>query len=195
MLLIMLIGNRISAFDLFLALTYLVTVIALVCNAGYVLNELFDVEEDKKKRKVERDHAPRRSAYVVGTSREHRRFPIGFLSMDSRDALILTLCALLLSFAYSVPPLRLKERGWLGVLADAMAAHVYPALLCLLIAAPRAPYGLSKPLAVTVMLWSLAFGLRGFLTHLVLDDELDRDSGLRTVVHDRLGWRDIRHRA
>lgn len=99
-------------------------------------------------------------------------------------AFILTLCALLLSFAYSVPPLRLKERGWLGVLADAMAAHVYPALLCLLIAAPRAPYGLSKPLAVTVLLWSLAFGLRGFLTHLVLDDELDRDSGLRTVVHD-----------
>ena len=47
----------------------------------------YSMSRRTKKRKVERDHAPRRSAYVVGTSREHRRFPIGFLSMDWRDGI------------------------------------------------------------------------------------------------------------
>jgi 4-hydroxybenzoate polyprenyltransferase len=38
----------------------------------------------------------------------------------------------LLLALYILPPVRLKERGWLGVLADALYAHVNPALLAIL---------------------------------------------------------------
>jgi hypothetical protein len=99
-------------------------------------------------------------------------------------AFILTLCALLLPLAYSVPPLRLKQRKWLGVFADAVAAHVYPAVLCLLIAGQRTALAAGTPLVVAVLLWSLMFGLRGILSHQLVDDDLDRASNLTTVVHD-----------
>jgi 4-hydroxybenzoate polyprenyltransferase len=183
MLLTMLAGH-VPAIDLLLALASLVVVIALACNLGYALNELFDVEEDTKKGKpnVTAHTGPRNLWFIAGMSAAGSLLA-GFTCIGGA-AVILTLCSQLLSLAYSAPPLRLKERKWLGVLADAMGAHVYPAMLCLLIAARWAPDGPGELFTGTVLLWSLAFGLRGILSHLTLDDELDRAAGLTTVVHD-----------
>jgi hypothetical protein len=44
----------------------------------------------------------------------------------------LTAVELLLPATYPIPPIRTKERGLVGITSDALAAHVYPALLALI---------------------------------------------------------------
>jgi len=184
MLLTLLLSGRASAIDLLLALACLVIVIVLVCNVGYAFNEQFDVEEDARIAKANvTARVGARHLWLVIALSAVGSLVVAYLAIGA-SAFVLTLCALFLPLAYSVPPLRLKERKWLGVLADAAAAHVYPALLCLLIAGQRTPYVSSAPLVVTIVLWSLVFGLRGILTHQTVDDDLDRVAGLTSVVHE-----------
>ena len=176
-------AGNVSAIDILRALLCLIAVIALVCNFGYALNELYDVEEDAKKGKPNTMGSLGAPKLWLAAGLSAAGSLLAALVWIGATAFVLTLLAQFLSLAYSAPPLRLKERKWLGVLADAAAAHIYPALLCLLILARNVAYGPSEWLVITVVLWSLAFGLRGFLTHLVLDDELDRAAGLTTIVH------------
>jgi 4-hydroxybenzoate polyprenyltransferase len=183
MLLMALLSGAASALSVLLSLGAVIVIISLVANFGYVLNEIFDVEEDAKvnKSNVAALAGAQRLWIIAGVciigSSAVAYFATGPIGLG------LTVCALLFPLAYSVPPLRLKERKWLGVLADALAAHVYPVLLCLLIAAPRAPHVVSSPLIAAVLGWSLMFGLRGILTHQIIDDERDRASGQATVVN------------
>jgi 1,4-dihydroxy-2-naphthoate octaprenyltransferase len=184
MLLTLLLSGSGSPGDLLFALSCLVIVIALVCNVGYALNELFDVEEDARKGKVNvTTRVGARRLWLVIAAAVTGSLLVSYVGIGVA-AFILTLCALLLPLAYSVPPLRLKQRKWLGVFADAVAAHVYPAVLCLLIAGQRTALAAGTPLVVAVLLWSLMFGLRGILSHQLVDDDLDRASNLTTVVHD-----------
>jgi 4-hydroxybenzoate polyprenyltransferase len=184
MLLVLLLAGRASGSDFLLALAALVTVIALVCNFGYAINDLFDVEEDArtgKENAVSRLGAS--GLTFVAVLSAFGSLAIAALAIGEAGA-ALTLCALLLPLAYSMPPLRIKERKWIGVLADATAAHVYPAILCVVIASQWSGGGLPGTMIVAVVLWSLMLGLRGILSHQLLDADVDRESGLITVVHD-----------
>src|SRR5205823_4309031 len=113
--------------DFLLALASLVTVIALVCNFGYAINDLSDVEEDARTGKE--NAASRLGAsglMLVAFLSAFSSLAIAALAIGEAAA-ALTLCALLLPLAYSMPPLRIKQRKWMGVIADTLAAHVYPA--------------------------------------------------------------------
>lgn len=83
---------------------------------------------------------------------------------------------------YSVPPFRLKTRGLAGIVADATGAHVLPALLALqLVRSPAAL--LADPLwAAAVLICSLGYGLRGILSHQLLDLPQDRAVALNTFA-------------
>jgi hypothetical protein len=96
----------------------------------------------------------------------------------------LTLIELLLPLAYSVPPFRIKERKWLGVAADALAAHVYPVGLALLAVSHLGAARVSWAMIGCALAWSAAVGLRGILSHQLHTAERDRQGGLTTVVHD-----------
>jgi hypothetical protein len=96
---------------------------------------------------------------------------------------VFTAIELCLPPAYSVPPLRVKQRAWFGVAADALAAHVYPALLALVAVAQWSLRPVTPALAVVVVVWAAAAGLRGILSHQLSTAEEDRRAGLRTVVH------------
>ncbi len=96
----------------------------------------------------------------------------------------------MLPLAYSVPPLRIKERGWPGVAADALAAHVFPAALALMTVAHL---GAGRPRGVAVacvLAWSAAAGLRGILSHQLSTADRDAKGGLETVAHT-LGRRPV----
>ncbi len=169
------------------ALAALVLVALTVCavgNYGYALNELFDVEEDARlgRANAAASAGPRRMWGITALSALCAEVFAG--AVAGVPGVIATALGLCLPLAYSVPPIRIKERKWLGVCADGLAAHVYPAVLALLAVTHWALRPVTIALAVCVVLWSVAAGLRGILSHQLHTAEQDRGAGLMTVVHD-----------
>lgn len=94
--------------------------------------------------------------------------------------ILLVYAAIWLSFLlYSVPPVRLKRRGFAGALADAAGASMLPVLLAALVGATGKG---DLPLLIVLGLWSLAYGVRGIVWHQLEDAENDRRSGIATYV-------------
>jgi 1,4-dihydroxy-2-naphthoate octaprenyltransferase len=83
---------------------------------------------------------------------------------------------------YSLPPVRLKQRGFAGVAADAAGAHFFPSLTALLLAAQVAGRAPDPWWVASVALWSLAYGVRGILWHQLLDSDNDRRAGVPTFA-------------
>ena len=169
------------------ALVVLVLVALTVCavgNYGYALNDLFDVGEDARlgRANAAASAGPRRMWGITGLSALCAEVFAG--AVAGAPGALLTALGLCLPLAYSVPPLRIKEWKWLGVCADALAAHVYPALLALLAVSDWKLRPVTIALAPCVLLWSAAAGLRGILSHQLHTAEQDRSAGLITVVHD-----------
>jgi hypothetical protein len=94
-----------------------------------------------------------------------------------------TVLELCIPLSYSVPPVRIKERGWLGVAADALAAHVYPAGLALLAVSHWTGRPVTTTLTAAALAWAGAVGVRGILSHQLVTADDDLDAGLRTVAH------------
>lgn len=169
------------------AVLTVVLVVLTVCavgNYGYAINELYDVEEDAR--------AGRHNAAVaLGSRRVRQIVVVSAIAAELLGALAagawgagLTVIELLLPLAYSVPPLRIKERKWLGIAADALAAHVYPAALGLLTVSHLGVSPISALMSACVLTWSAAVGIRGILSHQLHTVERDRQGGLTTVVHE-----------
>ncbi len=183
LVLLLLDGRRFSLGALVVLLTVALTVCA-VGNYGYALNELFDVAEDAR---LGRNN-------VAATLGSRHMWTITGLSALCAAAVaavaaglpgaVLTLIEFCLPLSYSAPPLRIKERKWLGACADGLAAHVYPALLALLAVSHWAIRPLAPVLVACLVVWSAAAGLRGILSHQLHTAEQDRSAGLTTVVHD-----------
>lgn len=91
---------------------------------------------------------------------------------------------LALAAGYSVSPLRLKERGALGLLAAAAAQWALP-VMALSAGEPR---GWLRPAAWLLGLHGLALGLRWIAVHQLQDAARDRVAGVRTYA---LGGRPI----
>lgn len=97
---------------------------------------------------------------------------------------ISVVCFLLIALVfllYSVRPVRLKERGLLGVYSISLGEHLLPTLLaCSLLCELTA---MRCPLIWlgVLCLWSFAFGLRGIIWHQLSDVENDRISSCRTA--------------
>src|SRR5690349_9955647 len=81
---------------------------------------------------------------------------------------------------YSLPPLRLKERGAAGVLCDAAGEHLFPALVAVLLACRGAQRAVNGSWIAAVAVWALAFGLRGIVWHQLTDIANDRAADFRT---------------
>lgn len=114
-----------------------------------------------------------------------------WLWRDKPQLLLPYLAAWCAFAAYSLPPLRLKQRGLAGVLADASGAHLLPALLAVALAADRQNQLPQTGWALAVGLWSFAYGLRGIVWHQLADRANDVASGTRTlatrIAPERLG--------
>ena len=86
--------------------------------------------------------------------------------------------------AYALPPLRLKERGAAGVIADALYAHAIPTLLATLTYLAMSRTG-SDPrwhLLGALAAWQFALGVRNIVLHQIQDHDHDRRGSLRTWV-------------
>jgi len=170
------------------ALLSIVVVLFSISSAasfGHIVNDIFDIEEDQKKRKpnaMAELHAWQRAAFLI-------LFVVtGFITLIfaevDRVAIILLGTIYVISILYSVPPFRLKERGVWGVLADATAAHALPTLLVITIMGVVPSPGIlqEKGLVLSALIWQFSVGLRGILIHQQQDLDSDVEAGTLTFA-------------
>ncbi|MEQ3674742.1 MAG: hypothetical protein ABNH19_06145 [Dokdonia sp.] len=109
--------------------------------------------------------------------------PWSYLPWDTYSILLIII-EFALFFGYAFPPLRLKERGLLGLFTDALYAHVVPAILAsytfyLLIDAVYEGFYL---FLIAVGVWQFVSGFRNILSHQLIDYENDVKSNTTTWV-------------
>jgi len=108
--------------------------------------------------------------------------PWWFVALDPGAAVALA-ALVVLSVAYSAPPIRLKGRGGWGVLADAVVVHTLPTVFAFLeVGAAGTRHGRWWTAFVLATVWATAFGVRSIIVHQVLDAEGDRSAGVSTFV-------------
>lgn len=167
--------------------TLLGVLFSLCCLAsyGHIVNDAFDIEEDRRAGKPNT---------MVGKTVHQRAslclllVAMGFipwLVLDFGSAAAVVLAAnYLLPMAYSIPPLRLKERGIFGVVADAAGVHAMPTLfvaLAILHVASITGEGF-LPLLLAAVAWSFLAGLRGIMIHQLWDRQNDIQAGTTTLA-------------
>ena len=86
-------------------------------------------------------------------------------------SLIFYLAAYLAFSLYSISPFRFKNRGVLGVIADASGAHLFPSLFVASSMMHNMHISIDPYWLVIVGVWSFAYGLRGILWHQFWDRE------------------------
>ena len=154
-----------------------------IAGFGHLLNDLADIEDDAKSNS--RNMAARlsrpRLLLLFLLLLAMGLLPWFYLPLGW-PGLGLIAFELLLFIIYSLPPVRLKERGFAGVFADALYAHVVPILVAWLTFAHLG--GVAPPgwFGGLLAVWALAAGLRNILHHQIVDLERERLSGATTFV-------------
>ena len=156
---------------------------------GHIINDVFDIEVDRNAGK--RNHVARFAPW--------QRFlfcaltlclgfaPALFVSTSTTSLLLLAV-EFLLPTVYSVPPIRLKGRGALGLLCDSLGAHMVPCLYVISVLAhasghpARVHSAASTAFVCFTVIWALSLGLIGILIHEFEDRENDLRSGIRTFA-------------
>lgn len=112
----------------FLLFTFL---FATTCSAyGYLINDLGDIEIDKK-------HGKRNTFVILGKNRAliltgsiaAAMILVGITFSNRLEFLTLWMITILASTFYSLPPLRLKERGAFGIVISVIAQSTLPILV------------------------------------------------------------------
>lgn len=155
---------------------------------GHVLNDICDIETDRlagKTNAMARLTRTQRAALCLGLAAAGLA-PWLFTGLDRASALLLV-CLYALPVIYNVPPVRLKEHGFWGVLADAAQAHLAPTLFVM-----AAFSGLtthmdlaSAAFAALAAAWALFRGLRDIMRHQLWDKAADAAGGVSTFVAGR----------
>lgn len=163
----------------------LIVLVALAACAAYVsvVNDFTDRADDMASGKTNR--LVGKPSSFIGTVIAFcilSGLAVAFYWRHDRLLLLLYSASWVAFTVYSFPPIRLKERSSLGVLADACGAHLFPALLA--VAAvyrwTRQPFDLIW--LVLIGVWSFSFGIRGILWHQLSDLDYDESINLRTFV-------------
>lgn len=160
-------------------------VIIGVAGIGYLTNDLGDKQKDKLQGKYNvTEHLGRLSiAGLFFIFFFLMLAPWWFLPFNRNSGLLLVI-EVLLFFLYAFSPFRLKERGLLGIVADALYAHALPAGLAaytfyLLIGGKEVVFYFFIGVLLS---WQFTLGLRNILFHQIQDFENDRMTNTETYV-------------
>lgn len=164
------------------ALSLLLAIVSAAIYAS-VINDVTDLAGDFKAGK--RNGVAGRSRWTVAAAvalSAGAGLLVAWLWHDDVGLLNCYLATWLAFSLYSLPPLRLKERGVAGVLCVAAGEQLFPTLVAVLLACRGAPRTVSGPWLASVALWALAYGLRGIVWHQLTDVDNDRAAGFRTFA-------------
>ena len=181
-----LIGDKPITSPIF-SITASISIIVGVAGIGYLTNDLGD------KRKDELISKPNASAnlslfsvvFLFLLFLLFALLPWFYLPFNSVSFAVLSF-QFLLFCAYSFPPFRFKERGFLGVLTDTLYAHANPALLASYTFYRFNNISFETFLCFTVPLcaWQFVLGIRNIIFHQLKDYSNDFASGTKTFVID-----------
>jgi 4-hydroxybenzoate polyprenyltransferase len=146
---------------------------------GYGVNDIADRRADGRAGKANRAaqvSTASRTLFVLFTA------GVALVSClfwaDSASAPGFVVAGLVLAVAYSVRPIRLKERGGWGLAAAAVAQWALPVLAV----AAAEPGGLLRPAAWLLSALGFAIGLRWMAVHQLQDATADRRAQVRTYA-------------
>ena len=179
--------NAITPYELLpIAGVFFIAVIG-IASLGHFINDIADIKEDSLSGKEN---------FTAGLSFKQKilsAFLLLFLSVApwfylKTDPLIITLLILqlFLFVTYSFYPVRLKNRHFWGVLADALYGHVIPALVVLAVfsyyGANHNLFSLKNSFSVILVIWLLAKGMRNIILHQIDDRKKDKQVMVNTFV-------------
>ena len=159
--------------------------IACVAAYGYIINDSFDIEVDRK--------AGKSNAMAQFLPWQRFLFCLLFVATGFAVPILMkfgTLAIILLAINYllptlsSAPPLRLKERGIWGILSDAAGAHAVPTLFVAttFLHLSTTPQPNAVTFSIVAAAWAFLAGVRGILLHQLWDRDNDLNAGISTFV-------------
>ena len=154
-----------------------------IAGASHVVNDWADIEADAlaHKRNVAAGlRAPVRAALTLTAA----AVGVAPWALVHPPGAVWILIGLLVAVPvlYSVPPMRLKARGFAGVVADATDAHLAPTLLAFFLLADGQRTEPWQVGATAATLWASGLGVRSILNHQVLDLANDEAASVPTFV-------------
>lgn len=155
-----------------------------IAGIGYALNDLYDYKDDviNKKQNIFLYFNTLQSILLVVVFTILSIFP-WFILPFNRYSFILLMIEFLLFLLYALPPIRLKERGFIGVLTDALYAQVVPCLLAVYTYSMIAK-GVTLNLLILIpfLLWLLFSGCRNIIHHQIEDFANDKNTNTNTFA-------------
>lgn len=165
------------------AVCSLITIIGFA-SLGYLLNDFFDQEKDKlagKKNFLLNTSAAQKIAYFC-FALLMLFTPWYYLPYDI-FTIVLVVLQLLLFLLYSVPGIRLKERGLVGLITDALYAHSIPAVMAVHTYALISNKTTNVVWIAVLFAWQFCVGLRNILLHQLNDSDADQLSNTKTFTN------------
>ena len=165
------------------AIVVLIVGVSCVAAYGHVVNDWCDIADDERagKPNAMRGLSVRqRAALSLGL------VVAGFVVLAPLSNAWPVRLALAVNFLwptlYSIPGVRLKERGLFGVLADAAGSHVTPTVFAFADASLFAPGPANVVVVTAVLLWATVLGIKGILYHMIADRANDEMAGVATFA-------------
>ena len=168
----------------FIPLSFLSLIVIIgFASFGYLINDFFDKEKDRQSGKKNFLHGKSMVSQfgLLALTLIFIVFPWLYLPADTYSYVGIGL-QLTLLLIYSVPPVRLKEKGVIGLIVDALYAHAVPVLLAaytfLLASGHKFPWiGL-----LFLFLWQFMNGMRNIFLHQFEDIDADSHSQTKNYV-------------
>jgi len=165
----------------------LVLSIGLYLAFGVLVNDYFDIDYDRRSGK-------KRTIYFVPRNILHllqtvllAASALLIVAISNPYYAILYGISVVLAIAYSAPKPRFKEKGALGLLVDVTIEKTFPTLLVLTF---FNYFGLD---AMVLVLLASCFHLEMIFRHQVEDYQHDKDTGIKTLVSEKLGPERAQH--
>jgi len=154
-----------------------------IASFGHLLNDWNDIASDIRAGKRNRMAGlrPRARWLLLLAALAIGLLPWTVLPMTALSAQLLVL-EFGLFVAYSVPPVRLKERGLWAALADGAYACAIPGVLASYTVFLSAGRTMTVALFAALFVWQLSLGVRHYLNHLAIDRGNDMASGTPTLA-------------
>jgi 4-hydroxybenzoate polyprenyltransferase len=185
--------ESVSGFSVFKVIVFLFFFASSNAAFGFLINDLADLEIDRKQSKKNVfAETSKFMPFTLLTAVFAVMVISGMPFYRNLGFLPLWLAFLLTSVAYSLPPLRLKTKGWSGLLVSTVAQCSIPlALACI----AQSPESVREPGALVLILGGTIAGFSLELAHQRFDRSKDASTGTTTFAVrlqerslDRLCW-------